>query len=279
MNVTFLFDGRRYRQVDGVAMGSPLGPLLADIFMSKLERTVLRQHIQDCQLYCRYVDDIFIIHPDSTNTSVMLDSFNNAHPAIQFTSEFEKLNCIPFLDVLLRRQPDGSLLRTVYRKSTWTGQYLHFHSAVPLKRKRNLIRCLTERARKICSVEHFDSQIQHIRDILRENGYPERFIEKNMQLKETNPLKLTAPKKVLFISLPYHSDRVSDFFTRRLTSATARTFLTASLNVNFNNRLVLVQRLKDKLPRLATSMSLSIPVLVFSWIYRPNFETTLPNST
>ena len=38
LNIQFKFDGRLYRQTDGVAMGSPLGPLLSDIFMSSLER-------------------------------------------------------------------------------------------------------------------------------------------------------------------------------------------------------------------------------------------------
>ena len=33
-NCRFIFDGRLYQQVDDVAMGSPLGPLFANIFMS-----------------------------------------------------------------------------------------------------------------------------------------------------------------------------------------------------------------------------------------------------
>ena len=33
-NCHFIFNGRLYQQVDGVAMGSPLGPLFANIFMS-----------------------------------------------------------------------------------------------------------------------------------------------------------------------------------------------------------------------------------------------------
>ena len=40
-NQLFQFDGALYEQVNGVAMGSPLGPLLADVFMSSLEEKLL----------------------------------------------------------------------------------------------------------------------------------------------------------------------------------------------------------------------------------------------
>ena len=57
-NVQFKFNGEIYRQKDGVAMGSPLGPLFADIFMASLENTRLRPYIDNFHFYKRYVDDI-----------------------------------------------------------------------------------------------------------------------------------------------------------------------------------------------------------------------------
>ena len=33
----FIFNGRLYEQADGVPMGSPLGPLLANVFMRSIE--------------------------------------------------------------------------------------------------------------------------------------------------------------------------------------------------------------------------------------------------
>ena len=40
-NVHFSFDNNIYIQNDGVAMASPLGPILANIFMVELERSVI----------------------------------------------------------------------------------------------------------------------------------------------------------------------------------------------------------------------------------------------
>ena len=55
--VEFLFDEIMYGQVDGVAMGCPLGPLLANIFVGYCE-SLIPEH--DYPLfYCRFVVDSF----------------------------------------------------------------------------------------------------------------------------------------------------------------------------------------------------------------------------
>jgi hypothetical protein len=58
----FIFDGKIYIQHNGVAMGAPLAPIIADIFMSHLEQTLMDQLRQNgvCEWY-RYVDDTFVL--------------------------------------------------------------------------------------------------------------------------------------------------------------------------------------------------------------------------
>ena len=55
-NVHFKFNGEMFTQIDGVAMGSPLAPILAGIFMVELERnliSILKDHLS---YWRRYVD-------------------------------------------------------------------------------------------------------------------------------------------------------------------------------------------------------------------------------
>ena len=56
-----IFDGKFYEQCDGVAMGSPLGPTLANVFMCHFENIWLENcpsHFKPI-VYRRFVDDTF----------------------------------------------------------------------------------------------------------------------------------------------------------------------------------------------------------------------------
>ena len=55
--VNFTINGKIYMHVDGVAMESPLGPVLADIFMIELEKVVLPELTECIKYWKRYVDD------------------------------------------------------------------------------------------------------------------------------------------------------------------------------------------------------------------------------
>nr|VZI06933.1 unnamed protein product [Spirometra erinaceieuropaei] len=117
-NVQSLCNGQLYRQIDGVAMGSPLGPFLTNVFMGKVEKTSLQDTINDLKFYGRYVEDIFCLTSHTTDINGLVQKFNEAHPSLMFTAKTEANNEIAFLGVLQHRQEDGSIQHKIFRKKT-----------------------------------------------------------------------------------------------------------------------------------------------------------------
>ena len=58
-----LFDQEFYKQQDGVAMGSPLGPTLANVFLCYHENIWFQDRPSEFKpvIYRRYVDDTFLL--------------------------------------------------------------------------------------------------------------------------------------------------------------------------------------------------------------------------
>ena len=90
----FLFNDVYYKQGDGVAMGSPLGPTFANLFLVYYEHTWLEK----CPLqfrpkyYRRYFDDIFLMFESRDHIKKFLKYMNSRHPNIHFTCEEESNN-------------------------------------------------------------------------------------------------------------------------------------------------------------------------------------------
>ena len=57
INFYFSFNNEIYIQNNDIAMGSPLQPVLANIFMTELERTFIPSLSDNMKLYKRYVVD------------------------------------------------------------------------------------------------------------------------------------------------------------------------------------------------------------------------------
>ena len=56
----FLFKGKFYEQIDRVAMGSPLAPVLANLFVGHYEKEWLSNYDGvSSSYYTQYIDDIF----------------------------------------------------------------------------------------------------------------------------------------------------------------------------------------------------------------------------
>ena len=174
----FLFNDQYYDQVDGVSMGSPLGPVLANIFMCHFETNAINNYLGVLpSAYRHYVDDCFLIFNSTKSCNCFFSYLNKIHPNIKFTQEVEENNSLPFPDVLLIRNQEGLIDTTLYRKPTFYGLYTKWTSFISKQVKINLISCLLNRAWNICSTtDLFHKEVECIKQLLFANGYPANFI-------------------------------------------------------------------------------------------------------
>ncbi|VDP72625.1 unnamed protein product [Echinostoma caproni] len=99
-DVSFSFQGNAYRHIDGVAMGSLLGPVLADLFMAHLEEKGTNIPGRAI-LYKRYIDDTLVITESLEEATKIMDELNRLHPNMHFTMEYESNNTLNFLDITM----------------------------------------------------------------------------------------------------------------------------------------------------------------------------------
>ena len=115
-DVHFLFEDEIYQETDGVAMGSPFGPILPGIFVVELETTIVPTLDNLLRKWKRYVDDTYcIVKTDSVNEILL--KLNSFHMKIQIAYKVETNNMLPFLDILVIRD-NNNIETTVYRKPT-----------------------------------------------------------------------------------------------------------------------------------------------------------------
>ena len=81
----FLFNGKFYDQIDRAAMGSPLAPVLANLFMGHNEKLWL-ENFQGTppSNYRRYLNDIFSAFNNSFEAKEFFNYINTRQPNIKF---------------------------------------------------------------------------------------------------------------------------------------------------------------------------------------------------
>ena len=124
---SIIFDHKLYKQVDGVAMGSPLGPTLANAFLCHYENTWLNECPSKFKpvVYRHYVDDIFALFKSKEHVKLFVNYMNSKHKNIKFTFETEDSNNFSFLDVKITRE-NKRFVTSIFRKATFSRVYTSY---------------------------------------------------------------------------------------------------------------------------------------------------------
>ena len=170
-NCIFCFNKKFYKQSQSAAMGSPVSPVIANIYMKYFESQAIPLSPTLVNWWFRYVDDVHsATRKDQVNK--LQEYLNCIDPQIKFTMELQGTDGLPFLDTLTKPTPN-SIESTVYRKLTHTDRYLDFNSNHPISAKLSVIHTLIHRAKQVCSTPEFlAKEMDHLHKVLQHNHYP-----------------------------------------------------------------------------------------------------------
>ncbi|CAH8459625.1 unnamed protein product, partial [Heterobilharzia americana] len=118
---------------------------------------------------------------------------------------------------------------------------------------RNHTHSLRSRIYGICSEDTVDAEIETLRIILSNNGYPKILIDKNLK-KRTTPHPITVPKNILTMNLEFKGDTTVEVLKNRLSRCINSSFYAARLRLVFSSRRLIRQCVKNRLPIMSTSM-------------------------
>lgn len=260
----FVFNGVYYSQIDGVAMGSPLGPTLANLFLSYYEEKWLKECPAQFKpkFYRRYVDDVFLLFDSRDHVKKFLRYLNSRHANIKFTYEEEENDTLSFLDVNIMRE-NGKFTTSVFRKKTFSGVYLNFFSYLPIEYKKGLISTLLFRTFTLCSDYHkIHEEISRLKTIWQKNRFPLYFIDRcikkvldNLLVKKKPSSADSAKKKEVTIPLIFLG-KISFRIKKNLLNIFRECAPGIRLKIVFSspNRLRNNFPFKERLPREMNSM-------------------------
>ena len=225
-------------------------------------------------MYYRYVDDIFAVFNNEDECNEFFSHLNSLHPSLRFTFEKECNRTLPFLDVLVEKN-DHEFVTSIYRKPTFTGQYIRWNSFCAMKRKTNLISTLVHRALIICSKSTLENELSNIQSILINNGYPEAIINTVMTKKMNQFRKPTqfGPKKCpVYLHLPWLGN-VSLRYEMQIKTATKRCYFAVEPCIVYTTRQLLPVAKKDVLPAFHQSKAklftnFCATAIVGTWVVR-----------
>ena len=169
-----------YKQLQGIAMGSPVSLVITYIYVEHFESLVIPTSPTLMKWWLRYVDDI---HSATRNDQVnkLQEHLKSIDPHIKFAIELPETDGIPWVwpgYLTLAKPGPNSIESTVYRKPTHTDRYLDYDSNYPISAKLSAIHILIHRAKQVCFTPKFLAQeMDPLHKVLQDSHYPAEFFQ------------------------------------------------------------------------------------------------------
>ena len=217
-----------YQQLRGLAMGNRLAPILAILYMDRIEnQAIYSDHLLSISIYYRYIDDC-ITPVDNPSEAVMIQHHLNSHdPAIQLEIELpDEDGFLPFLNTKIKVTTSGEIETAWYTKPANKGLMLNSKSHHPEHIKRATIDNTIKTYTSICSNEIMLQEAEKkFEKRARRNGYTDGYIR---EVKTT--------KRKLRPKIETRSTFTIPFISRQFTNDIKRAVQGSNLNVRIVER-------------------------------------------
>ena len=179
---------------------------------------------------------------------------------MHFTMEKENNGKLNFLDITVTKNltnNNTSFTLDIYRKPTFTGLGMNFHSFTYLKYKLNNVKTLLHRALALSSSwESFHKEIEFLQGYFTTNSYPihifynilNKFLDMHFAIKPTDVTRVD--KLVLYFKLPFLNNPACKFLDKELRGILSKFYPQINGKFVFSNNFTIQGLLnhKEKLP-------------------------------
>ena len=184
-NNYFIFGSKTYRQTEGIAMGTSVAPVLANLLLGHTTDRIITSTITDIFYYGRFIDDGLLM---LENTTDVIQTLRQACEPFSIT--FKQSNySIEFLDLQILNI-DSTIHTEIFQKPFNQYSYIPFESNHPPHTKSGWIKGELTRYARTCSTE---SSLVKIRNLFYERllkrGYPYKFLAKQFSHSQVTTSK------------------------------------------------------------------------------------------
>ena len=188
-NNFFIYCDDLYQQTDGIAMGTNVAPIIANLYLAiKFDENITQLH--NLEIYRRYIDDGFIMYNGDVNSfeSEILPLLQKFAYPIKITYECSTKE-INYLDLTIFNHND-TIATKIFQKPLNKYAYIPFSSSHPRNTITGFIKGEILRYKRLSTLqEDFDNITNLFYHRLLARGYPKKFLNRIFLQALCPPLK------------------------------------------------------------------------------------------
>ena len=193
----FLWNGKIHEMENSGPIGLSLMVVMAESYLQYLEGKAIHEALHeqppvDPMSLRRFVDDSHARFYLLLKAEKFKDILNRQDRRVQYTMEIENENkALEFMEVETRNNGRGKYEFKVFRKAAITNVQVKPTSSHDPKIIAGIFKGFIHRARRICSDQFLEEELEFLVNVFVENGYEEKFLRK--MISETSSRSLDTP--------------------------------------------------------------------------------------